>query len=160
MRRSPAPLDTEKLATVEREIITELDRLESLDEITEDDLERFRRSLPIDPQLAEVVQLALPYPWSDLYEYVEASERQSAYWRVSPDRRQPRSTADRDHKQRFARAARTTRGIEGTVDRNGQEIPASAAVVADKVSQEGSKQISRSESGERALKRLRDLVGS
>lgn len=152
-------IDLEALATAEADIEAHLDRLASLEAITEDDLEALRRSLPTDPMLARAVQLTLPYPWSELFEFVEGSERQTAYWRISPERRVGRSVADREHKRRFARAARDARGTEGTVKRDGRTIPASAAHVADTVSGEGTERDDGSDAGERALKRLQELLG-
>lgn len=151
-------VDLEALATAEADIGTHLDRLASLEAITEDDLEALRRSLPTDPMLARAVQLSLPYPWSELFEFVEGSERQTAYWRTSPDRRVDRSAADREHKRRFARAARDARGTEGTVKRDGRTIPTSAAHVADTVSEEGTDWDDGGDDGERALRRLQDLL--
>lgn len=120
-------VDRDVLSEVEATVNTHLDRLARLDTITKDDLDELRRDLPTDPRLAELVQLALPYPWSDLFEYVPASEHRSAYWRTSHDRTAIRSADDFEYKLRFARAAKEAEGLKGTVERDGQEIPASAA---------------------------------
>lgn len=158
MESTSLSLDPDRIHEAEVTIQAHLDRLASLGEITKDDLEALRRDLPTDPLLAEALQLAWPYPWSELFEYVEASERQAAYWRTSHDRRAIRSAADREHKLRFARAAREARGLEGTVERNGRDLPASAAHVADTVSGKGTERDDASDADERALRRLQELL--
>lgn len=150
--------DPVTLTEVERTVEHHLNRLESLDEVTKDDLDDFRQDLPTEPMLAEIVQLALPFPWSELFEFVEASEHQSAYWRTSHDRSAIRSVADREHKQRFARAAREARGMTGTVENSGQEIPKSAAHVANAVSGDTDDAPGTSAPGRRAVQRLRELL--
>lgn len=155
---SSASIDIERLHDAEATIQSHLDRLESLETITGDDLDEFRRSLPTDPMLARAVQLALPFPWSNVFEYVVASDRQAAYWRTSHDRRLVRSRADREHKRRFGRAARNARGLEGSVERDGRMIPASAAHIADAISDEEIEPDDESAVGERALRRFQELL--
>lgn len=104
----------------ETELMAELERLERSEEITTEDLEDLRRSLPTDPPTARLVQKALWYPWSELFEFVEGSDRQRAYWRTKPERAGFRSDADLRSKKDFARAAQEATGLEGTVERDGR----------------------------------------
>lgn len=152
------PIDPNTVAEIEETVDSPFGRLSRMDTITKDDLDEFRRALPTDPMLAEFVERALPFPWSELFEYVGASDHLPAHWRTSHDRSAIRSADDREHKQRFAEAAREARGLEGTVERNGREIPASATHVAEKVSGETTEQTSNSAAGRRALRRLRQLL--
>lgn len=158
MAQEEPAIDADTLAQLEVTVEPHLDRLEAQDEITESDLQEFREALPTEPRLARVLELALPWPWSELFEYVEASERQAAHWRVSHDRQAIRSAADLEHKRRFAQAAMEARGLEGTVERNGQTIAKSAAHVADAVSQESTMADEGEAEDERALGRLRELL--
>lgn len=146
------------ITQAEDRVATELDRLERSERITARDLERFRKSLPTEPFLAEAVSKALPFPLSELFEYVEGSDRQAAYWRVRPERSQPRSPADQEHKERFAAAARSAEGVSGTVEYQGREVPASAALVAEQIAGESASSGAASETGQLALARLRDLL--
>lgn len=135
----------------------ELARLESLDEITADDLQRFKESLPTDPEQAEIVSKGLPAPWSEVFEYVSASERQSAYWRVAPDRSTARSEADREHREEFAETSREYAGVRGTARRDGETVPFNAALVGDKL--QGRLSTARAKAaGKKALQRLRAVV--
>lgn len=152
-------IDPETVSDVEATIESHVHRLATLGTITEEDLNEFRLDLPTDPMLAELVKRSLPYPWSELFEYVEASEHRPAHWRTAHDRRAIRSAADLEHKRRFAEAAREARGLEGTVERDGKEIPASAAHVADAVSGETTESDGPAAPGRRALRRLRELLG-
>ncbi len=138
----------------EREIQEEIERLSSKDEINGEDLERFRQSLPTEPAVAEVVNKALPYPWSEVFEYVHGSDRQAPYWRVRPDRSEPRSEAEREHRKRFSEAA----GRRGTVELDGQEVPANAAELGKSLEGERIDTTSSSDSGMRALQRLRSVL--
>jgi hypothetical protein len=108
---------------------------------------------------ARAVQKALPYPWRELFEFVEGSDRQSAYWRTSQDRSAIRSEADREHKLQFSEAAKNTEGVEGTVERDGKTIPASAAQIGEEVSSTESDSTSSTGFGQRALARLEDILG-
>lgn len=159
MAEKPRKIETKSLTEIEETVESHVDRLATLERITEDDLNEFRRALPIDPMLSEVVQRVLPYPWSELFEYVEESEHRPAHWRTSHDRSAIRSKADLEHKRRFAQAAREARGMEGTVEHDGKEIPASAAHVAEKVSGQSVTSNGPVAPGRRALRRLRELLG-
>lgn len=143
---------------VEQRVDAEIERLADAEEITVLDLERFRRALPTDPLLARAVSKALPWPLSELYEFVEGSERQAAYWRVSPDRSRPRSAADRAHRERFAKAACRTQVVPGTKEYQGREIPNSAAIVAEQVGTDLPETGQPESSGDLALQRLRELL--
>lgn len=136
------------------------ERIEGLEEretMTAEELEDLRRSLPTDPLTARAVKLALPYPWSEVFEYVEGSERQSAYWRTKPDR-SSRSEAQRRRDELAREAGEVMTGIQGTVEQEGREIPASAAVFGQVM--EGRRFLGRrvARSGRRALRRLRSLL--
>lgn len=152
-------LDHEQLYDAEQIIRAHLDRLNRLDEISPGDVEAFRRVLPTDPLLAELVDRALPFPWSEVFEFVQGSDRQRAYWRAKPDRHEPRSEADRANRVRFAEAAREAHGLEGTSDRNGRRVPTSAAHVGDTVAAEDRSGGDESGSGRRAIRRLREVLG-
>lgn len=152
-------LDLDQLDDVEQTVRAHLDRLNRLDEISPRDVEAFRQALPTEPLLSELVDRALPFPWSEVFEYVQGSDRQRAYWRVKPDRYEPRSEADRANRVRFAQAARETRGLQGTSDRNGRRVPTSAAHVGDAVADEGRSGEDESGSGRRAIRRLREVLG-
>lgn len=143
---------------VEKEIQAEIDRLEAKETITAADLERFRQTLPTEPQVAELVNQALPYPWSDVFEFVHGSERQSAYWRVMPDRSEPRSAAEREQRERFAEAARGAAGRRGTVELDGREVPASAAEIGRALEGERTDATSSTGAGGHALERLRSVL--
>ncbi|MFB6362183.1 MAG: hypothetical protein ABEH59_12795 [Halobacteriales archaeon] len=160
MAPKPSSVDPEQLREVEESLDTHIDRLEAKDVITEADLQEFREALPTQPWLAELVELALPWPLGELFEYVEASERQAAYWRISHDRQAIRSEADFEHKRRFALAAKEARGTEGTVERDGQTIPESAAHVADALRDEETSESEKKDGAEeQALGRLSELLG-
>lgn len=142
----------------ESELEAELARLGEAEEITEEDLESLRQSLPTDPPTARLVQKALWYPWSELFEFVEGSDRQQAYWRTKPDRAGFRSDADQRHKEKFARAARESTGLRGTVERGGEEIPASADHVAEAVEAAEPSGTEDSTFASTALARLRSIL--
>lgn len=143
----------------ERRVMAAIRRIDRQEEVTPEDLERFRQTLPTEPATGRLVNRALPFPWSEVFEFVEGSDRQSAYWRTRPDRNSPRSEADRRHRERFAEAARESKGLEETVKFGGREIPRSAAAIADKISEASEQGCSESGSGERALNRLREVLG-
>lgn len=167
-----APGPDGNLADVEQRVDDELDRLEAQDTITAEDLERFRQTLPINPEMAELVQLALPFPFSEMFEFVRGSERQSAYWRLAPDRSEPRSEAERRARERFATATQSGDG-RGTIElADGKIVPVSAArakAAQDRDQERGADagadvDVEELTSGERrrgrqALRRLRSLVG-
>jgi hypothetical protein len=129
------------------------------DEITADDLQRLHDALPRDPKTARVVNKALPYPWSEVFEYVSPSERQRGYWRTKPDRSQPRSEADAEVRERFAEANRATEGVEGTVERDGKEVAAPAAYVAAVMGDERFSTTRVKVEGRKAMRKLRDVLG-
>lgn len=154
-------MSVEELERVEERV----DELESQDRVTAEDLERFRRSLPTDSMIAEALQKALPPPWGDLFEYVSASERQSAYWRVRPDRMEARSEADRRAREEFAESARGSGGGTRTVLRETEDggmervrLPANALNAARELQGRSYRDSIDASVGERALKKLRNLL--
>jgi hypothetical protein len=157
MAADPGDDDNVRLDDLETELMRHLERLENKEQITEGDFEAFRKTLPTEPLLAEAVSKALPLPWAEIFEFVEGSDRQSAYWRTTHDRGLDRSPEDREIKQRFGRAAEAAQGVEGTVERDGQEMPASAARVADVMARSGESNTGGG-AGERALKRLENFL--
>lgn len=138
---------------VSLDVATALEDLEDQDTITAEDLERFRQQLPTDPGRARLVQLWLPLPWSEVFEYVAGSDRQAAYWRTKPDRR--RSSPERET---FGAAAERTTGVTGTVERDGREIPLSAAITADAMAGRRFSRARAAAAGRKALQRLRSLL--
>lgn len=149
----------ERLRDLKTDVVDGLDELEDQEEITEADLEAFRKRLPSDPTLAMLVDRWLPPPWDEVFEYVSGSERQPAYWRTKPDRRRARSPAERERNERFREAARQSEGALGTVDYDGREVPASAAITAETVRGETSAPRAMAASGRKALRRLRSVLG-
>lgn len=143
---------------MEEMIEREFDRIEEADVVTAEDLDRLRRKLPTDPQRARLVDAAMPYPLSEVFEYVSGSEHQSAYWRVSPDRTIPRSQAEADVQERFAEAARQAEGATGTIEHDDREIPVSAKVTAEAVSGARTARNRAARSGRKALRRLREIL--
>lgn len=141
------------------EVEQALRRLESLEEITDDDLKQFKQTLPTDPETARLIQRALPFPWSEVFEYVGPSERQAAYWRPKYDRSQPRSEAEAAYRERFRKAASASRGARGTIDRDGKVVPLSAAIVGDSTEGRRFSAARARATGQKALRRLRDVLG-
>lgn len=155
--------DPSTLEDVEDDVADALERAEAGEELTAEDLERLRLALPVrPPEVARMVSRALPFPYSDIFEYVEGSERQSPYWRTSPDRSEPRSEADREARERFTRGTRAGPGT-GTVDLGGREVPRSAARAA--LAQQGAdagvdgvEDLVDESRGRKALRRLRSVL--
>jgi len=143
-----------------REVEEAFVEIQSQEEITAADLEEFREALNAiqDPMTAQAIRTWLPHPWDELYEFVEAGGDRRNYWRVSRNRREPQSEAEAERMERFREAAEKARGVKGTVERDGKEIPASAAVVADETGGDLSVRDRVSESGRKALQRLRSLL--
>lgn len=136
----------------------ELQRLDAKEEITERDLQQLKAILPTDPETAEIVKKGMPWPYSEVFEYVSASERQSAHWRLRPDRSAPRSAAEAETRQQFTEVAAQTTGTRGTIERDGQVIPLSAAWLADSMSGRRFSVARVRSAGQQALQRLRAVV--
>lgn len=135
-----------------------LRQLENADVVGAEELEAFKRALPIEPQTAELVEKALPFPWSDVFEYVgPASNGRRAHWRVKPRRD---TAGHRRSQARFADAARRSTGTRGTVERDGDIVPASADRVARTVEQRDGADTGTGAGsvGQKALSRLRDVL--
>lgn len=135
-----------------------VDDLEDMDpvDLTEAEMAALRDRLPTDPGRATLLKRALPWPWSETLEYVSESERQPAYWRTKgPKGKTPRSAAEAERNARIAEAGND----RGTVERDGQVIPARSARVAEATEGE---QFSdgASEFASKALRRLRGLLGA
>lgn len=136
------------------EVEREFERLETLDEITANDLDRFKRSLPTDPELARVVNVALPSPWGDIFEFVNRED--APHWRVKPPRNHPNQVRAQEE---FADAAREARGIQGTVERDGREVGLAQATIGDQVAGKRFSVAKARAAGQKALRRLRDVLG-
>lgn len=134
-----------------------LRELEAADAVTDDDLQAFKERLPTDPQTARLVDAALPFPWSDVFEYVQPGDRAN-HWRVTPARDHPNQVRAQE---RFAEASREAAGTRGTVERDGQVIPKKNAAVADAVAEGGTDAGAEDPDGvgQKALSRLRDVLG-
>lgn len=147
----PIDLETGRTVNVEEDVEQLIDGLEGADEVTAEDLERVRNELPTHPFLAELTQKALPYPWDEVFEFVNADP---PYWRTKPRRDTP---GHRRGQEALAEAAREASelGAEGTVEHDGKEIQANAAYIARRTEGSGS---TVAESGRRALRRLRSLL--
>lgn len=131
-----------------------LEELESIDEITAEDLDAFKQQLPTDPEVARVIDAALPFPWSEVFEFVEHPE--TPYWRTAPPRDHPNQVMVQ---RRFADAARSTTGLRGTVERDGQEVQLNAAAIGDTVGGSRFSTARAKATGQKALRRLRDVLG-
>lgn len=123
------------------------------DELTEQDMKEIRESLPTEPTLARIVELSMPFPWSEVFLYVEDDP---PYWRAKADPA-PQSEAEARTRERMAEAAQRARGVEGTVERDGRVIPASAAVTADALA-DRSYPGKAAAGGRKALRRLREVL--
>lgn len=133
-------------------VADEIERLEAAEEITDEDLERLRETLPTDPRTAIAVKRWLPYPFDELFEYHRDGPH-GPYWRTAPARDHPNQVAVQE---RFAEAAR--QGGRGTVELDGREVQANAAVVAEQLADVDVVDEDDDGGGGRALSRLRDLL--
>lgn len=95
------------------EVERELECLESLDESSEEDLDRFKQDLPTDPELSRIVNRALPFPWGEVFEFVNRQD--TPYWCTKPARDHPNQIRAQEE---FADAARESRGVRGAVKRD------------------------------------------
>lgn len=141
------------------DVIADLEESGPPEEITAADLERLRESLPTDPESARVINRALPFPWGEVFEYVSPSDRQSGYWRVAPDRRESPPDGMREAQEELAAASQSVAGTEGTVERDGKRVPRNAAAIADRLQGRRLSVARARASGEKALRRLRDVLG-
>lgn len=138
-------------------LVEELRHVDPVD-LTEEEADEIRKSLPTDPLLARAVELALPPPWDETFEYCRASERQPAYWRSKSDRSAPRSEAEARKNEQMREAGQRMAGTTGTVEYDGKEIPASAAVVAETMAGRRFPGARAVESGRKVLRRLREQL--
>jgi len=151
-------MSTSEAEAVEERLRSEFERLDGVEEPTPADLERVRQALPVEPVMARAVQRALPWPYSEVFEYVKGSTRQSAYWRVKPNRYVSQSEAQRQSQERFRAAAQAAEGVRGTVTYKGEEVPASAAAVAEQVTGESGGGRRLPKAAYRAAARIRTLL--
>lgn len=129
-------------------------------DLTEEEADEIRKSLPTDPTLARIVKLSLPPPWDEVFVYVPESENghQPAYWRTKTDQSTPRSEAEQRRNERMRAAAERMRGTRGTVGHDGKEIPASAAIVAEEMAGRRFPGARAVQSGRKVLRRLREQL--
>ena len=127
--------------------------LESQDEITTSDLEAFKRALPTDPETARVVDRALPFPWSMVFEFVEHPA--TPYWRAAPPRDHPNQVRAQED---FAAVVQQSRGVRGTVERDGREVQLNAAAVGDALEGRRVSGTRVRAAGQKALRRLREVL--
>lgn len=132
------------------EVERELERLESLDEVTEEDLDRFKQVLPTNPKLGRIVNSGLPFPWGEGFEFVD--RRDAPHWRTKPTRDHPNQIQVQEE---FADAAHEARGIRGTIQRDGEEVGLAHAKIGDQVEGKRFKTAKARAAGQQALRRLR-----
>jgi hypothetical protein len=156
-------VNLDKLGTVSQlqtELLAKIDR----GEVTSVELERFRRELPADEQSAELLTNGmLEWPLSELFEYVEGSDRQSSYWRTRPPRRLGPGGQSAAQEQ-FGEIQESVEGETGTRDLDGKEVPPGAKAAAEEATGATGEAISddpaAADSGHKAVDRLRALLGS
>lgn len=109
-----------------QELELEKSKIEEIGEIEEQKdfkwLEEYRKSLP-------PFKILLPYPYSEIFEFVEGSKRQQPYWRVRPKHRELEniSKAQAMHISDFLKATQELKDCTGTIDLpDGREISYSA----------------------------------
>lgn len=131
-----AAADVEELADDQQAVLRQAEDAfavfdQELDLADPADLEAFRRELPTDPAVAELVHAGMPRPLREALEFVDCSdsERQSSYWRVSRERSDPGALSNAELRQRRAfiksRINHREDGVERTTD--GRYISRSAA---------------------------------
>lgn len=131
-----------------------LAELEAKETVTDEDLEAFIEQLPTDPEVARLVDAALPWPWSEVVEFV--NHPTSPHWRPSSSRDHPNQ---RRAQREFARVAREMAGVQGTVERDGQRVGLAQAATGDALEGRRLSADRARATGQKALRRLRDVLG-